>query len=63
MIKMTEMKINMIESQIKTGIMSQEEVLEKRIQMRKMRSEASINNDEKGKKRIATDNIEDIFGP
>lgn len=61
---MTEMKINMIESRIKTGILSQEEVLEKRIQMRKMRSEASINDDERVKidKRNATENIEDAFG-
>ncbi len=44
---MTEMKINMIESKIKTGILSQEETLANRIMMRKMKSEASVNNDEK----------------
>jgi hypothetical protein len=38
MIKTAEMKINMIESQIKTGIFSQEEKLAKRIKIRKMKS-------------------------
>lgn len=65
MIRATEMKINMIESRIKTGILSQEEVLERRIKMRKMRSEASLNNDAKGLpgKGGAAENMEDIFGP
>ena len=48
-IKATEMKINMIEGKIKTGILIQEQALANRIKLRKMRSQASINNDEKFK--------------
>lgn len=38
MIKTAEHKINMIESQIKIGIFSQEEALAARIKIRKMKS-------------------------
>lgn len=66
MIKTAEMKINMIESKIKTGIFSQEEALAARIKIRKMKSESSQNGDDAEgvkertfKKRVQTENSED----
>jgi hypothetical protein len=38
MINNAEMRINMIESRMKTGIISQEEILANRIKMRKLKS-------------------------
>lgn len=38
MIKNAEMKINMIESSMKTGIVSQEAILANRIKLRKLKS-------------------------
>lgn len=66
MIKNAELKINMIESKIKTGIFTQEEVLANRIKMRRLKSESSVNGDNEEqprtfKKRVTTENMEEDF--
>lgn len=68
MIKNAELKINMIESKIKTGIFNQEEILNSRIRMRKQKSESSINGDPEDhprtfkKKTPAPENLEEQVG-